>query len=864
MKDIQSSAPAAKEDPGRPVDQVRLNIYYDIIEHFSEHTYGLPEKAIEELVVNGYDAFAKIVGVWLPGKWTSERYVVWDDGLSMDADGLKDMWQIANSPKRGETRTIERGGEEREVIGKFGIGKLASYTLGDSIEHVCKKDGTFLRVRIDYDKLRTDLPKQSDDGVSASPASTAAAPAQQLGESAHPLSSPLAPYQSDIYELTEVEARDWLLSVFNATPDEFDKMFGRPSWTFAVVSNLRGGQDELTASWLSFILGNGMPLRPDFEVKVDGAKVEPRLGKAQGTVDSWTFGSKEIQDQLRNLWKTASNEGRVSGTLKFGEKVGLDPNDQKRAVPYVELPEVGVVWGTTTLHSSPLHRTRASKLGRSYGFFVMVKGRLVNGTDPELFLPDPSFGSFYSSQFVLHADGLDTILLASRERMKEGSALSTEFQVVQQAVYLVSRRRHQKEEQKALDEAKVSTRLPAMSRDHYLDPIASYWNAYFPTERIEFDLKAPPVEVESLGSDAPVSKLTKNGFELNGDHPYSRRVDKEFGGSTKKASAARRELHAHMTWEPIFAGFLLSLGIPTSVVENIEDWRDQMYRLIARQPIGAIEALQNQLEEQSYQSGKKFEAAIKAVFDEMGYYTEHDGDAGQKDILVVAPNQKSPLRIVVEAKGKSADKPLPNDDAEISGAGNHMIKAGAKHAVVVAREFAGFKKPTDDGPAILGECEATPGTSILTVEALNALLSAMYRHRYRLDHPEVIKVLTIIESPKDKLARIAALESPLEVFDFRQLLQLIWDAQGGKVAKHRDVSVVDLFREHYEGNWTKMESDETIGATEDDLMLKLTALQTMAFPLVHLDPTAKRVALYQNPNQVSAQIEATLALSNQT
>ena len=49
---------------------------------------------------------------------------VYDDGIGMDADGLSDLWLIARSKKRDES--YERL-MKRKQIGKFGIGKLATY-----------------------------------------------------------------------------------------------------------------------------------------------------------------------------------------------------------------------------------------------------------------------------------------------------------------------------------------------------------------------------------------------------------------------------------------------------------------------------------------------------------------------------------------------------------------------------------------------------------------------------------------------------------------------------------------------------------------------------------------------------------------
>jgi hypothetical protein len=52
---------------GEEVDRVWVEIDYAILQHFSQHLYSSPNKAVGELVTNGYDALARQVDVFLPG-----------------------------------------------------------------------------------------------------------------------------------------------------------------------------------------------------------------------------------------------------------------------------------------------------------------------------------------------------------------------------------------------------------------------------------------------------------------------------------------------------------------------------------------------------------------------------------------------------------------------------------------------------------------------------------------------------------------------------------------------------------------------------------------------------------------------------
>ena len=134
------------EKIGKPIGSIDVQLRYKIIELFSGHLYSSPTKAIEELVVNSYDAFATECVVSIP-ETLEGRVWVWDNGDSMDQKGMEELWLVAESRKRDPERektAIDRG---RKPIGRFGIGKLASYVLGSRISHICRKNDQFLAIR---------------------------------------------------------------------------------------------------------------------------------------------------------------------------------------------------------------------------------------------------------------------------------------------------------------------------------------------------------------------------------------------------------------------------------------------------------------------------------------------------------------------------------------------------------------------------------------------------------------------------------------------------------------------------------------------------------------------------------------------
>ena len=119
---------------GRTEKQFPISMGPRFLELFSENLYSSPNKAFEELVANSWDAEASAVYVSIPDNLNAPEAAVWvlDNGVSMDGDGLETLWQITS----GHKRALQNA--KRPQIGKFGIGKLATYILASEITGICK------------------------------------------------------------------------------------------------------------------------------------------------------------------------------------------------------------------------------------------------------------------------------------------------------------------------------------------------------------------------------------------------------------------------------------------------------------------------------------------------------------------------------------------------------------------------------------------------------------------------------------------------------------------------------------------------------------------------------------------------------
>src|SRR5437667_11500446 len=112
---------------GQKQSEVRVRISNELVQLLSDQLYQSPLKAIEEVVVNAYDADAKVCRLFVPNsselaQENGRKFVaVFDNGTGLSAAGMVDLWHVGRSNKRTEEirkRAI------RKQIGKFGIGKL--------------------------------------------------------------------------------------------------------------------------------------------------------------------------------------------------------------------------------------------------------------------------------------------------------------------------------------------------------------------------------------------------------------------------------------------------------------------------------------------------------------------------------------------------------------------------------------------------------------------------------------------------------------------------------------------------------------------------------------------------------------------
>lgn len=138
--------------------------------HLGRKLYSTTPPALAELIANSYDAYATEVRVIIDKNL--DHIIVADNGIGMNIDSLNEKYALVGKEKVEES--TPDGFEPRSPMGQKGIGKLASFSLGDEYEiytktmtddewrHFCVKYADFIQDISEY-PVQSELTVLSDD-----------------------------------------------------------------------------------------------------------------------------------------------------------------------------------------------------------------------------------------------------------------------------------------------------------------------------------------------------------------------------------------------------------------------------------------------------------------------------------------------------------------------------------------------------------------------------------------------------------------------------------------------------------------------------------------------------------------------------
>lgn len=144
------------------MEEQKLKMSFDphTIEHLGVKMYSNIPNAIAELIANAYDAEAENVHIKLIDNEGEKSICIIDDGVGMDFDEINNKFLRIGRKKRVEDGNALSPNGKRKVTGKKGLGKLAFFGIGDTIDIVTKKNGNQVSFTLDWDELLgTDKPE---------------------------------------------------------------------------------------------------------------------------------------------------------------------------------------------------------------------------------------------------------------------------------------------------------------------------------------------------------------------------------------------------------------------------------------------------------------------------------------------------------------------------------------------------------------------------------------------------------------------------------------------------------------------------------------------------------------------------------
>jgi hypothetical protein len=450
---------------GKKVNEIDVQISLKIIELFSAGLYSSPNKAFEELVCNSYDAFADKVAVYVSPDLTVNDAFIWvcDNGESMDHDGLKALWRIGDSEKRKPERD-----KKRLQIGRFGIGKLATYVLGKKLTYICKKNDHFLSVSMDYSKISNQNDQLKLDE-------------REIGEDE--VRQVIEPY-------LEIAGKNYL--PFNLFGESSEK-----SWTFSILTDLKPKATEIKEGRLKWVLSTALPLNPNFLLTYNGNEIK----------------SSKINRAIKKTWIVGEKD-LTADHLEFAE------SREKNGEFFVDFTNLKGVYGRIDLYEDSLvGSSKSSGMGRSHGIFLMVRNRLVNLDDPLLGMEAFSHGVFNRTRIIINADELDENLTSTREAIKESQPF------IQLKEYLKSkfnnevRKYYFDESQKQEREQNISYRLAQTSLTVSKRPLYVFATLFYENKILNpFLIERPPI-------DQKKQLLDDLAQELSGEESIIKTVD---------------------------------------------------------------------------------------------------------------------------------------------------------------------------------------------------------------------------------------------------------------------------------------------------------------------------------------------------
>jgi Histidine kinase-, DNA gyrase B-, and HSP90-like ATPase len=680
--------------------RIPVHISYEIIRLFSEGLYQSPQKAIEELVSNSYDAGARAVHVLLPREPDADQPLppLWviDNGGGMDASGFFQLWRVADSAKAKILTTAD----QRPPIGQFGIGKLAAYVLAWRLTHISCVDGVIRSTSMNFREL-TELHQYER----------------------------LAPFDLQLYEFSKDQAKTALADVEERDPAAWKMMFGpkaASSWTAAALSDFKELYNKLSAGRLNWVLSTGLPLHSTFRIFLDGDELK----------------SSKLKLTTILTYNVAADDNVASS-------LGLAVDSHGLTIPGID----GHITGTARIFRKRLTEGKSDQYDRSHGFFVRVRGRVVNLEDELFGLDALNHAAWARFSMEITADGLRNHLLSSREGVRESVPVET-LRKYLHGVFNACRRAYDDWSERELAGLDLEMLLRDAPSLFVTEPILAGVRDVVATQAESYYVTLPEIDADTSRddwlrefaeavADTPIARVLFEGtgrydrvlrfipdtrtLVMNTDHPF---IDKLVAGSRSNGTAT-----LFGSAEVLLDVLLQENGVSAARRIDLFDDRDRILRLLAGdQPSTAAEVLR--LLSVANRNETALERAVGAAFRVLGFeYERRGGNVGGADGVLYARlgrgnDALADYRVVYDAK-QTNEPSVPADKINLNSLEDFREKENAHFAFFLAGEYAAQNDP--EGKLNRLVRAATSGTNpqpitLLRIADLRRIVELHYRY----------------------------------------------------------------------------------------------------------------------------------------
>ena len=645
---------------------ITVKLSYSLVRLLSEQLYQSPLKAIEELVVNAYDANANVCRVSVPTEEQDEIIAIYDDGVGMDYQGLVDLWQIGRSNKRDDE--VEQR-SQRKQIGKFGIGKLASYTIADRLTYLTKNSGKMLAVTIDFREFDPTYANEvhKSDTLNSDP-------------------SEIEPVNLTVHEINDwstlIDTIEPVSQKLGMTTTELNEP---DSWTLALLENLNEKGRNIRSGRLKWVLRTAMPRHSEFKLYFDGEAI----------VSSVSEYKKAIEFSVTDL--PAQRLERLSEKTK--ENWHIDKDNERLTTD--SLFDEGIS-GNITVTERTLTGLKSEDIGRSHGFFIRVRDRLINEGDPLFGLEPLVYDTFNRLDAQIYADDLDKVLTASRDSFEATKITECFKEFLLEVFYeadslykskLKEKNEGKKEGEKDIVEPRLvehpladalathsfdqqdttatdgwfymkevpDADLPQLLQTLYTTPRTKYQFKYTKAEKTDYVVQFDPAEAT---------------FWLNATHEF-----------VQENSNAGNFLEDFATAEMLLEVYMRERHIPPHLIGGILEQRDTLLRVLARDRSYSFETIAQNLRE-SAADEHELEINLVVAMRALGFTASQISGPGQPDgIALYTDYPGGKKKLTLEAKSSRNVPTL--QQLNFAGLKTHMQEHSADGCLLVAPRYPG-------------------------------------------------------------------------------------------------------------------------------------------------------------------------------